>query len=590
MDPLGTTVRPTATPAPRPRRASLLWLIGAILLVYSIAIAVTGGLDVTLGGLRVRSRTWQRPAILAVTCLAIVAVADRRRASVQARRAAAAAAGAWVGAVSGVSPRIVATGAAIITLCIGVIFGTYAVGGADSSGYLNEARLFLHGRTVDVSRLPSSWPEGIDKLTPLGFRPAPDRQHLAPTYPPGYPLLMAPAVAVSERAPFWVVPLCGALAVWLTFALGRKLQQPAAGAASALLLAVSPTFLYQLVQPMSDIPATAAWLLALYLARSETTSGAIRAGLTTGVAILIRPNLLPLAVFVWGTCVIAGGGRQRWRRAAACALVTIPFLIALGTIQAGRYGSALGSGYGSAGDLFGMANVWPNLDRYPRWMVETHTPLVVLFVATPLWVAWRRPEFRACYLLLWGFAVSVVLAYLPYVYFQDWEWMYTRFLLPALPMIWFLIAVPAIDLLPRARRELAFFVLPLVLLCVVAFSLSIAIERSVLELRHAERKYVLVADHIRRRMPANAVILSVQHSGAIWFYTDRPIVRWDHVDPRRLDAVLDWLSGNGYAPAIIGDKEEIERIKERFGEAGTRAFARATLTAQYGDAAIYTFE
>jgi hypothetical protein len=590
MDVRGTTVRPSETPAPRPRRASALWLIGAVLLAYSIAIAVTGGIDVMLGDLRIRSRTWQRPAMLAVACLATVAVADRRRASVLARRAAGRAARMWVGAVSAISPRVAAAVTALATLCVGLVFGTYAAGGADSSGYLNEARLFSQLRVVAAPRLPGSWSEGIYKHTPLGFVPTPDRQHLAPIYPPGYPLLLAPAFAVSERAPFWVVPLCGALVVWLTFALGRKLHEPAAGAASAVLVAVSPIFLYQVVQPMSDVPATAAWLLALYLARSKTLRGAIGAGLAAGVAILIRPNLLPLALFVCGTCLIVGGGAERWRRAATCALAAIPCIIALGMIQYARYGSALASGYGSTGDLFAMANVWPNLDRYPRWMIETHTPVVALFLAAPVWVLWRRPAFRRSYLILWAFAIAVVLAYLPYVYFQDWEWAYTRFLLPALPMIWLLITVPAIDLLQRPRRRIAFFVLPLLLLCIAAFSLSVATKRYAFGLYGAERKYSLVSSHVREHLPANAVLLSMQHSGSIWYYTDRPIVRWDNVDPRRLNAVLDWLAGNGYTPAIVGDREEIDRFKGRFGADGTRALERAKQVAQYGDAVIYTFD
>jgi hypothetical protein len=157
-------------------------------------------------------------------------------------------------------------------------------------------------------------------------------------------------------------------------------------------------------------------------------------------------------------------------------------------------------------------------------------------------------------------------------------------------MIWLLITAPAIDLLQRPRREVAFLVLPLVLVCVEVFSLTVAAKRFAFELRDAERKYPLVSDHLRERLPANAVILSMQHSGSIWYYTDRPIVRWDNVDPRRLGAVLDWLAANGYAPAIVGDREEIERFKERFGPEGTRALERAKLMAQYGDAVIYTFD
>ncbi len=442
MDESVTVVRHRETPAPRPRRASLLWLIGAVLLAYSVAIAVTGGIDVVLLGLRIRSRTWQRPALLAIACLATVAIADRRRASVLARRARAAAARMWVTSIHAISPRAVAATATLWTLGVGLVFRTCIAGGADSSGYLSQARLLSHGRSVDDRRLPASWPDGIGTLAPLGFRPTPDGRQLAPIYPPGYPLLMAPAFLIHERAPFLVVPLCGALTVWLTFGMGRRLREPAAGAAAALLVSASPTFLYQLVQPMSDVPATAAWLLALYLACAASVRNATCAGVATGVAILIRPNLAPLALLVWCACALGEGGAGRWRRVLASITATMPAVVVLGMMQSRRYGSALASGYGSVHDLFGLANVWPNLDRYPRWMVETHTPLIFLFLAAPLWLAWRRQELRVLLMLLWTFAVAVVLAYLPYVYFQSWEWSYTRFLLPALPMMWLLTRDP----------------------------------------------------------------------------------------------------------------------------------------------------
>ena len=95
-----------------------------------------------------------------------------------------------------------------------------------------------------------------------------------PLCPAGLSLLMAAAVALGgERALFLVVPLLGALAVWCAFLIGRRLGGPVAGAASAVLLACSPTFLYQLVQPMSDVPAAALWLAALALALRARDAG-----------------------------------------------------------------------------------------------------------------------------------------------------------------------------------------------------------------------------------------------------------------------------------------------------------------------------
>ena len=66
----------------------------------------------------------------------------------------------------------------------------------------------------------------------------------------------------GRDAVFLVVPVLGAAAVWLMFLLGSRVAGPTAGALAAVLFAASPIFLFQVVQPMSDVPATAWWLLA----------------------------------------------------------------------------------------------------------------------------------------------------------------------------------------------------------------------------------------------------------------------------------------------------------------------------------------
>src|SRR6185503_9791883 len=69
---------------------------------------------------------------------------------------------------------------------------------------------------------------------------------------------------------------------------------------SAVLLASSPAFLFQVVQPMTDVPAAAWWLFVAVLAGNEreTPPRPLTAGLAAGVATLIRPNLGPLALIV----------------------------------------------------------------------------------------------------------------------------------------------------------------------------------------------------------------------------------------------------------------------------------------------------
>src|SRR5262245_49174675 len=278
----------------------------------------------------------------------------------------------------------VAIAAAIAALAVGVRWGTFAAGGSDSSCYMNEARLLSRFTTRIEQPLASAapWPRAAWTFTPAGHLPSPARADaIVPMCPPGLPIVMA--IARWFRADSLVVPLLGALAVWLTFVLGRRLDAPPAGAVAAVLLACSPIFLYQIVQPMTDVPAAAWWLAVAVLAIGETPRP-FAAGLAASMAILTRPNLLPLAIVVG--VYLAGvensppqrtRGTQRrtfsvssfppWWRVLGTSLVQfgaglVPGAIVLALLNWRMYGSAVGSGYGSAGDLFALANVAPNLE------------------------------------------------------------------------------------------------------------------------------------------------------------------------------------------------------------------------------------
>src|SRR5579864_3853793 len=110
----------------------------------------------------------------------------------------------------------------------------------------------------------SPWPLADWTWTPLGYRPSPhERGAIVPIYSPGYPLLMALFQFVAGfQAGFVVVPLCGALTVWCTYVIGRRVTgAPWLSLWGALLVAASPAFLYQLMNAMSDVPVMAAWTL-----------------------------------------------------------------------------------------------------------------------------------------------------------------------------------------------------------------------------------------------------------------------------------------------------------------------------------------
>jgi 4-amino-4-deoxy-L-arabinose transferase-like glycosyltransferase len=80
--------------------------------------------------------------------------------------------------------------------------------------------------------------------------------------------------------------------------LGTRLNHAATGVAAAALLATSPAFLLQLTQPVSDVPAAAWWTASLALVISPGSLAALAAGLAAAMAVLTRPNLVPLAALL----------------------------------------------------------------------------------------------------------------------------------------------------------------------------------------------------------------------------------------------------------------------------------------------------
>ena len=79
-------------------------------------------------------------------------------------------------------------------------------------------------------------------------------------------------------------------------ALAAEWAGGAAGLVAALVLATTPVFLFQAMQPMSDVPAAALWMLALAAVTGTRPRAPLVAGLATAAAVLMRPNLVPLAI------------------------------------------------------------------------------------------------------------------------------------------------------------------------------------------------------------------------------------------------------------------------------------------------------
>src|SRR5262249_7304436 len=143
-----------------------------------------------------------------------------------------------------------------------------------------------------------------------------------------------------------------------TFLIGKRLDDSITALCGSVLTACSPIFLYQLIQPMSDVPVTTWWLAALLFLLLETDAAALHAGLAASAAVLTRPNLVPLAVVctVFAACPgeRPAPAAARLRRGLLFAMGALPGPLLIAWFQKALYGSPLVSGYGRLSDLYAL--------------------------------------------------------------------------------------------------------------------------------------------------------------------------------------------------------------------------------------------
>lgn len=451
-------------------------------------------------------------------------------------------------------PAILALAIALGLAGFGITRGTRAVGGSDSSCYGLMAEAFGTGHWQPTSALAveAPWPDASRTLAPGGFIPSPVRPGASsPICAPGFSVLMAPFYAVGGRdAIFAVTPIAGFVLVWCAFVLANRMAGGLAGVSAAVLTASSPIVLSQAVQPMNDIATAALWLAALAMVARPVACGAL-----IGLAILVRPNLAPLAVVV---------AAMQWRPGQPLPLKATAFMVAgaLPGIAAWLwlnhvlYGSVIGSGYGDAGRLFSVENIDANAANYGKAFYETQTIFPLLALAAPFALA---GEARRLALWLLVFVGVVTASYFLYTPFP--EWWYLRFLIPAIVLAIVVACGVAARLADRGRMR------GVVAIGTVALSLmgmQTAGARQVLALQGLEGRYRETADLVAARLPASAVLITVWQSGSVRFHAGREAVLWDSLDPVWLDRAIAWLSEQGRAPYILVERREEAEFRDRF--------------------------
>ena len=534
----------------------LLTAAAIVELAASAYTLVLGGFNWTIGPLRVSAGGPQRPFVIGVICAAAaVWLSDRasRRPS-------------WA-RFERRSGRLAAL-AALITLAVGVWYGAGAAGAADPYGYVSQAQLWADGTPTVNEPLAAIDPIVAPGAPPLGYTLVPPGK-LVPIYPPGLPILLAVASSIGgERMMYLVVPILGALAVWLTYRLGCIVSGPRTGLVAAVLLSSSPVFLEQLFLPMADLPATTWLLAAIVLALSSVGGSAFLAGVAAAAAVVTRPNLLPLAIAV---ILFVAWKRANPARLLAFAAGLAPAGLAIAFFNRALYGSALRSGYGSLDALFRIEWIATNLSRYPRWLIEVHSLVILLGVAAPLLAGRSRTAAaeddgvasKRLTLLLLAYCVLVVLCYIAYVPFDGWP--YLRFWLPAIPVLFVLAAtvmLTAISRLPVSYRTATV----LLFTCLLsAWYVDKTQNLGVFLIQREEQRYPRIGDYLSRDLPKNAVILSGIQSGSLRLYGGNQTLRWDQFGARDLDRVVTLLERRGFTAFVLVEGDEEMLFRNWFG-------------------------
>jgi hypothetical protein len=515
-------------------------------LAWALLVWVTGGTTIAIAGLRVSSTDPIRPLIAAALLATLYALASgRQRLRDDAAFAARAATTARL--------------AAAIAVAVGMIAiwqSSWTASGADAYAYVSQADLWLTGRlTVPVpiaEQVP--WPRPLSTFVPFGYAAVANQSAIASAVGPGLPLLMALMKAIGGHAAlFLVVPITAALLIWCTFAIGRQLGSSSLGLGAAWLVATSPAFLTMVKEPMSDVPAAAFWALATWMVLDTSRLGTALAGLAAAIAILIRPNLVPLAAvlglwILWRPQTTAG---DRVRALAIFLAGVVPACLVIAWINHTLFGSPLASGYGTTDSLFSIDNVWTNVRRYGQWLAETQTLIFPFGV-----LALLRTR------LLAAIAIVTFAIYAFYIPFDAW-W-FLRLLLPAWPAL----AIGTTALLAAGASQLP---KPLSRPVQVAALLALGVYTAVTADRlqvfpdgEGERRYATVAQLVQQVTEPSSIILASIHAGPLRYYAGRDTMRFDLLDEAWLDRAVAWLTDQGRRPYFLIEDWERPIFEKRF--------------------------
>jgi hypothetical protein len=370
-----------------------------------------------------------------------------------------------------------------------------------------------------------------------------------------------------DYGPFLVGPITSVLSLLFLYLIGLELGLPRGfSVAGVVMLAAAPTFIYLGLQPMSDEVAMfwATVVIWSSLRSRKRDAWALLAGAAFGMAFLTRPSNILLLIPTLFSLPL------KPKNLLYFMLGGLPLAGVFFAYNKTAYGHPLRTGYGEIGlfsemKLSGFADRFSN---YYTWLTRTLGPLLLLGwlgVAADRKVHWRD---RGMLISWFG---SFLLLYSFYNIYGVW-W-YTRFLLPGYPalVLGTLLVVRDIPGLlknyfseaNRIRLKWAFLA--------ILMGVTLSHERryirrfELFNFGPASSANSASCRWANRTLPNQAIVVASEMSGALKFYTERPIFRWDYTFPPEWTVVKNHAAEKGYRWYALLLPFEIDDAQKRLG-------------------------
>jgi hypothetical protein len=194
--------------------------------------------------------------------------------------------------------------------------------------------------------------------------------------------------------------------------------------------------------------------------------------------------------------------------------------------------------------------------HFAYWLAVLSPTIVVLF---PALAAWRARSRELLALFLWFGTITFVYTF--YEVSRD-TWWCLRFILPAFPplVIASLIGVQTWLTRPRTRAIAAAALVVWAVACTVYWKPRLHF----MLMKSYEQVYEDACLKANEVLPLNALVVSFYTSGAIYYYTEFPVLRWDLIESKDFFRYAT-LARETRRPicAMVFDELEDEAFKER---------------------------